>query len=417
MSERDHGGRFDTHIAWLAVVLAFSLPLYRPWVTLASSLIMILWLVGGALRFRAGALRADRLSLSVLLFVALNLLSLIWSDDPRAGIDYLTKYRYLLLVPMIATSLGPAFRRRMVTAFSLAAGFSVILSWSVFSGLVTLRGVSAGNPAPTMSHIDYSVVLALAALLTLNRVLNEELTKGPRLAWAANFALIASGLVINLGRSGQLAFAGGFLALGLHWAGRRSWKTSVAFVAASAVIFTLVWAAAPRLRHRIERARDELQAALVDHRYQSNLGNRVAANLVAAEIVRGRPVLGTGVGGNMAEFRHLLDTEFPDLKPAVYWYPHLHNEYAQVATELGLAGLLSLAWVFWEILRGPYKNREVDGAAIVLATVYLIGFLGDPFLHKQIPLVAFAVFAGLLAQAEKDPSLREGELKVHARAG
>jgi O-antigen ligase len=119
----------------------------------------------------------------------------------------------------------------------------------------------------------------------------------------------------------------------------------------------------------------------------------------------------------MAEFRHLLDTEFPDLKPAVYWYPHLHNEYAQVATELGLAGLLSLAWVFWEILRGPYKNREVDGAAIVLATVYLIGFLGDPFLHKQIPLVAFAVFAGLLAQAEKEPSLREGELKVHARAG
>jgi len=175
MSERDHGGRFDTHIAWLAVVLAFSLPLYRPWVTLSSSLIMILWLVGGALRARAGALRADRLSLSVLLFVALNLLSLIWSDDPRAGFDYLTKYRYLLLVPMIATSVGPAFRRRMVTAFSLAAGFSVVLSWGVFSGVVTLRGVFPGNPAPTMSHIDYSVLVALAALLTLNRILNEEL--------------------------------------------------------------------------------------------------------------------------------------------------------------------------------------------------------------------------------------------------
>jgi len=414
MSERDHGGRFDTHIAWLAVVLAFSLPLYRPWVTMASSLIMILWLVGGALRVRAAALRADRLSLAVLLFVVLNLLSLIWSDDPRAGIDYLTKYRYLLLVPMIATSVGPGFRRRMVTVFSLAAGFSVILSWGVFSGLVTLRGVFPDNPAPTMSHIDYSVVLALAALLTLNRILNEELAKGSRLAWAANFALIASGLLINLGRSGQLAFAGGFLALGLHWSGRRSLKTSVAFVAGSAVIFTLVWAAAPRLRHRIERARDELQAALVDHRYQSNLGNRVAANLVAAEMVRNRPVFGTGVGGNMPEFRRLLDTEFPDLKPAVYWYPHLHSEYAQVATELGLAGLLSLAWIFWEILRGPYRNREVDGAAIVLATVYLISFLGDPFLHKQIPLVAFAVFAGLLAQAEKDPSFRQGELEVHA---
>lgn len=409
MSESDHGGRFDTHIAWLVVVLAFSLPLYRPWVTLASSLIMILWLVGGAMRARATALRADLLSLSVLLFVVLNLLSLIWSDDPRAGIDYLTKYRYLLLVPMIATSVGPAFRRRTVTAFSLAAGFSVILSWGVFSGFLKLRGAFPANPAPTMSHIDYSMVLALAALLTMNRILNEELTKGPRLAWAANFALIVSGLLINLGRSGQLAFAGGFLALGLNWAGRRSLKTTVAFVAGSALIFTLVWAAAPRLKHRIEGARDELRAALVDHRYQSNLGARVGANIVAAEMVRSRPVLGTGVGANMSEFRRLLDTEFPHLKPAIYWYPHLHSQYAQVATELGLAGLLSLAWVFWEILGGPFRNREVDGAAIVLATVYIIGFLGDPFLHKQIPLVAFAVFAGLLAQAEKDPSLRKGE--------
>jgi O-antigen ligase len=260
-----------------------------------------------------------------------------------------------------------------------------------------------------MSHIDYSMVLALAALLTLNRILNTELAMGPRLAWAANFALIVSGLLINLGRSGQLAFAGGFLALGLHWAGRRSLKTTVAFVAGSALIFALVWAAAPRLRHRIEGARDELRAALVDHQYHSNLGTRVGANIVAAEMVRSRPVFGTGVGANMPEFRRLLDTEFPHLKPAIYWFPHLHSQYAQVATELGLAGLLSLAWVFWEILRGPYRSREADGAAIVLATVYIIGFLGDPFLHKQIPLVAFAVFVGLLAHAGKDPSLRNGE--------
>ena len=50
----------DTYIGWLAVVLAASLPLYRPWVTLASTLILLLWLVGRGLRQRVARLRHHR---------------------------------------------------------------------------------------------------------------------------------------------------------------------------------------------------------------------------------------------------------------------------------------------------------------------------------------------------------------------
>ncbi len=399
MIEDDGQGRVElkTYLGWLTVALALSLPLYRPWVSLAATLIMLFWLFGGRLRRRIAPLRSHSLSLAVLLFLALNLLSLLWSSDPGAGIRYLTKYRYLLLIPILASSIGPVFRRRAETAFSLAAAVSVILSYGVFLNLLHLRDAFPSNPAPTMSHIDYSMVLALSSLLILNRVLYQQMGRGRRLAWFGCFVLVASGLLINIGRSGQLAFATGLVALVLHWASGRSPRAAVAAVAGTVLALALVGTMVPRVKARVDEARHELQAAFVEHEYRSNLGERVAAITVAREIFRSRPLLGTGVGGNMPELRRLLDTSFQDLKPAVYWYPHLHNQYAQVATELGLAGLLSLAWIFWALIRGPYRDRGTDGAAIVLASVYLIGFLGDPFLHKQIPLVAFALFAGLIS--------------------
>ena len=91
-----------------------------------------------------------------------------------------------------------------------------------------------------------------------------------------------------------------------------------------------------------------------------------------------------------------------ELKPAIYWYRHLHNQYLQIATELGLAGLAALAWIFWELLRGPYPNRQTHAYAMVLAAVYLLGFLGEPYLHKQVTLVMFSLFAGLFSAEQLD---------------
>jgi hypothetical protein len=61
-----------------------------------------------------------------------------------------------------------------------------------------------------------------------------------------------------------------------------------------------------------------------------------------------------------------------------------------------------LAWIFWELVRGPYRSRGVQASALVIAAVYLASFVGDPFLHKQLPLLTFALFAGLTAGARLD---------------
>jgi O-antigen ligase len=392
----------ESYLGWLAIVLAVALPLYRPWVTLATTLILILWLFSGGLGNRARRLRNHRLTLAVLFFLALNVISLLWTSDLDAGLRYLTKYRYLLLIPMLAGSVRPIFRRHAVTGFELASGASVVLSVGILTGMFRLRDAHPGNPSPTMAHIDYGLLLALAALMILARVLYSDTSAGRRALWTLLAVFTIFGLMVNIGSAGHLAFAGGLVVLLVHWARGRPARIIAGVSAGIAATLILVWFVFPGFHGRVEDARTEIHEAIVDHRYENNLGGRIAAMKVAREVFRQDPLLGTGVGGNIPAFRRALDTRFKELKPAIYWYPHFHNQYAQIASELGIAGLLALAWIFWELIRTPHERRETDAAALILATVYLLGFLGEPFLHKQITLVMFSLFAGLISAEQLD---------------
>ena len=95
-------------LGWLTVALALSLPIYRQWVSLATTAIIVLWIFGGSPAPRIRRLRGHRLTMAVLFFLALNVASLLWTEDPGAGLKYLTKYRYLLLIPMLASVIEPA---------------------------------------------------------------------------------------------------------------------------------------------------------------------------------------------------------------------------------------------------------------------------------------------------------------------
>ena len=63
----------------------------------------------------------------------------------------------------------------------------------------------------------------------------------------------------------------------------------------------------------------------------------------------------------------------------------------------GLVGLALLLGIFVALIRGPHIDGHDRHLAEVLAVIYLVGFLGDPYLRKQLPLVTFATVAGLVS--------------------
>ena len=399
-------------INWLVVVLAFSVPLYRAWVSLAAFLILVLWFFQGDLQRRLAALGRHRLTLAILVFISLNLVSLAWSEDPINGFEYWRKYLYLLLTPAIASSLTPQFVRRSLIAFLTGTALSVLLMPVVILADIHFRHIHPGNPAATMSHLDYSMVLSVAALLVLVCLVYENGSLATRTWWILLFVLIIGGLLVNIGRSGQLAFIGTVVILVPLLLHRRPVWVRVAVMTGIAVTLIVAYLVVTPFHDRVDAAVVELRDVVIEHRIDTNQGKRVAGMEVGLEIVRDHPLFGTGIGGNMPEFRRLLDTEFPQYREAVGWYPHLHNQYLQVATELGLLGLGSLLALFAALFAGRYRHPEIRAAAIALGFAYLIGFMGDPFLHKQLPLVLFALSSGVISSDDEVFWSRSQQLSV-----
>lgn len=386
---------------WLVVVLAFSIPLYRAWVSLATVLILLLWFFQNSLKDRVAELGRHRLTLTILLFLTLNLISLLWSQDPVGGFEYWRKYLYLLLVPAIASSLRPVFAGRALLAFLTGTVVSVAIMPIVIIGDFHIRHIHPGNPAATMSHLDYSLILAVAGVLILVHLAHAPMSWRRRVLWILFFGIVIGGLLLNIGRSGQFAFIASLTVLVPFLLRHRPWVVRVAVLAAAAVTLLAAFLVVSPFQERVENAVVELHDAVVQDRIDTNQGKRVAGMIVGLEIVRSHPILGTGIGGNMPEFRRLLETDYPQFREAVGWYPHLHNQYIQVATELGLLGLLSLLAMIAALLTGHYRNLEFQSAAVAVGWVYLFGFFGDPFLHKQLPLALFALAAGVISSDDK----------------
>ncbi len=386
----------------LVVVLAFSLPLYRAWVSLAAILILILWFFQPDLSARIARLGHHRLTLAVLFFLALNLISLIWSEDPGGGFTYWRKYLYLLLIPAVATSVRPVFARAAFVAYVGATVLAAMMMPLVIFFDIHIRHIHPDNPAASMSHLDFSMILAVAGLLILVHLASDTAERGRgAMAWVVLLGLVIAGLLLNIGRSGQFAFVAtlGFLVPFLLR--RRSWRfrSGILVVVATALI-TAYFVVTP-FHTRMENGVVELHDAVVEGRVDTNQGKRVAGIVVGLEMVKTRPLFGTGIGANMVEFRRLLETDFPQYRDAVSWFPHFHNQYLQVMTELGLVGLASLVGLFAALFTAKYRRPEFQAAAVAVGCVYLFGFLGDPFLHKQLPLVLFALSTGIISSNDE----------------
>ncbi len=223
---------------------------------------------------------------------------------------------------------------------------------------------------------------------------------------------MVGGLLINIGRSGQVAFVGAAVVLAPVILRDRSRSAAAAGLMGAVLVLGAASLAVEPFRARVLGAVRELEAVAVEGRYDTNQGKRVAGAIVALDMVRERPLVGTGVGAAMGRFRELLDERHPELRPFVSWFPHFHNQYLQTVTETGLIGLATLLGMMMVLVLGPHSSGHAEQLGVLLAVSYLLGFLGDPFLHKQLPLVLFATVAGLAAApacCETTPAARSAD--------
>jgi len=381
-------------INYVALAYAFTLPLSRASMSFFTGLLILLWVLDSQFISNVKQAIKNKVVVSLVVFFLLNLISLLWTDDVMATLGYIRRYWYILPVFVLFTSLKKEYIPKLVSAFILGMFVSEVVSYGVYFGIWEMGGATPANPTPFMHHIEYSIFLAFTALILLGRIFNEKRLKYTVL-YIFFFATVSGNLFLTAGRTGQIAFILGLLVLAMLSFKNRLKAFSVAIIL-SVLVLGIAFNLSTTFHDRIIEGKNNLVNVVENQDYCSSWGTRVAVWVVSKDIMLKHPFLGIGTIDNMTEFHALINTKYPHMKCIQGTLMHMHNQYIQIFTQLGLIGLLVFLSIFYAIFRLPLKRGEYKNIKYVYLTILLFAFISEVILHRQFSIVLFTLISGLL---------------------
>lgn len=390
-------------IYYVATLYAFLIPLSRGAIVGVSALLIVLWIFEGRWREKWHKLKSCKIFVALSLFILYNILSLIWTDEVSRALKYISKYWYFLPIFIIYTSFPKEKKHHLLTAFLSGMLISEFLSYGILFEFWELRHGSPENPTPFMNHLDYSIFLALTSITLLIRVLFSNIFR-ERVVLSIFFLTVTGNLFITAGRSGQLAFFAALIVLMFIYFNRSILKSLVIGTAISLLILVLPLSLSDTFKNRVELAKEDIEKVLQGD-YNSSWGNRVGAWEVTGVILKNNYLIGVGNEDNIEELR-VITTEREYLQP-LNWFEHFHNQYLQILTALGVVGLILFLNIFFQLYRVPIEERESNLIKISFLTIFLVGFIAEPFLHKQFPMALFSLFTAYTLLNQRSDEIAE----------
>ncbi|MBI5282034.1 MAG: O-antigen ligase family protein [Candidatus Solibacter usitatus] len=309
------------------------------------------------------------------IFAGWTILSLAFSDSPRAGLPQIRKlYVWAMLFVVLAMFRSLRDVRWLAAAWLAGGTLSALRGLWQFAAKWT-SAAQAGKDfylayvgdriTGFMSHwMTFSGQMMIVLLFGAALLLWGKPQRRLRWALIACLPVIALALVLAFTRGVWIAAAAG--GIYLLW----SWKRwTVALLPAAAL---LAFAAGPAgLRQRL--------VSLVRPHGQtdSNL-HRVYTLRTGIEMIKAHPLLGLGPERVGPHFSQYVPPDLPKALPEGY-YGHLHNIYVHFAAERGLPAMLALVWFLLMNLRdwlAALRAGAGDGAwALHAGVAVLIGIL------------------------------------------
>ena len=158
---------------FLLISLAFLFPLTVSGGTIVSIAILIIWLVSGDYRSKLDQVLSNKVSRACLVFFALHIIGLLWTEELEWGLHITKKMWYLtLLLPILLTITRKEYRQKYIAAFLLAMTISELCSYLIWFELISpFKKATVGNPTPFVDHISYNPFLTNvidSSLISLN---------------------------------------------------------------------------------------------------------------------------------------------------------------------------------------------------------------------------------------------------------
>lgn len=384
----------NKYINYIAIGYAFFLPLSRAGISLFTVLLILLWILEGNFKEKYKLLSKNRVIIAITAFIIFNFISLFWSEDLGKAFEYGKKYWYFLPIFVLFTSMKKEYLSKALGVFILGMFISEVIAYGVFFEMWQFKHATPDNPSPFMHHIEYSVFLSFTALILLSRIFNEENIRY-KLFYTFFFITVSGNLFLTAGRTGQFAFIVGLFVLTIL-----SFKSKLKAVVITIVLSVFIMGTAFNLsttfHDRIIIGKNNLVDTIEKENYCTSWGGRVGAWIISKDIIAKDPVLGIGNADNMKEFHHLIDTKYPEMKCMHESFMHVHNQYLQIWTGLGIVGLIIFLLIFYHLYQTKIEDRELSNIRYIYIFILLFAFIPEVLLHRQFSMALFALVVGLL---------------------
>lgn len=385
-----------------ALLFAFALPLSRAAVSFFIIWFVVLFLIRNDYKSAWEQIRTNRAFLAMGLFIAFLFVSLFWSADTREALHQIRLYGYWIIIPILAVTLKREWLPNIITAFLGGMFVSEIIAYGIYFGFWSINGRTPDYPSPFMSHIHYSVFLAVTAAILLSRLLLERYTWRSKLPMALFFLTSAGNLFLSTGRTGQLAFfAAMAIAIILHY--RLSLRSLVIYAALGSTLFVGAYSSVDLFENRTDKALQDIEK-LENGDFDTSWGLRAAFWIVTYDIVRKHPLIGVGIGDYKRAAAEALEANphgFSDETIAWCQNTHFHNQYLMILAQVGLIGFALMLWLLLTLFRLKIDDHELKAFSILGLSVFVIACIAEPLWILQFPIILFVFIAGISLAAGK----------------
>ena len=394
--------RAETCARACAIALGFSIPISVALDNVLLALILASWIASGGYREKLDLALHNQVAVAAFALFCLFAAGLIHSSgSPGDGLSTLGKYLDLAFVPIFVSLFRDERMRHYAwLAFAFALALTLILSCLTWAGVITNHWLVIGDRADAAvfkKYLTQSVMMAFGAFL-FAQLARAALSARHRYGWSA----LATFAVVNVawmsqGRTGQLIL----IALVLYFVHSVwRWRGTLGAAASIAVVIGALAMGNTGTGNRFSQAYDEWKNWQPEQAAQTSIGLRLEFYRNSLELVREHALFGTGTGSFPKVYAdHVVGT-------AMAATANPHNEYLNIAVQLGVVGLLMMLFVFYSEgrLAAALPTAHERHLAYGLVITFVIGCLFNSMLMDHTEGLLFAWASGLLFAGLKSPA-------------
>ncbi|HEX5670637.1 MAG TPA: O-antigen ligase family protein [Sulfuricurvum sp.] len=396
-----------------ALLFALTLTLSRAAVSFFIIWFILLFLFQGHYRTTWILIRKNRALQAMGAFLAFLFASILWSDDTHEALNQIRLYSYWIIIPILAVSLKKEWLPNIITAFLAGMLVSEILTYGIFFDFWSINGHTSDDPSPFMTRIHYSIFLATAAIILLNRLLSNRYSYSVKIPLLVFFITTAINLFISNGRTGQLAFLVAIaVTVIIHY--RLTLKSLFLFAVLTTTLFVGAYTAIPHFQKRIDSAITDTKM-LQQGNFDTSWGLRAAFWIVTKDILIEHPLTGIGIGDYKHAAADAVIKNHHNFSPrTIAWCSdmHYHNQYLMILAQSGVIGFFLMLWLLVELFRLKIADRELKEFSVLGLSIFIVGFIAEPLWMLQFPIILFVFIVSISLAASFQVSAASKENNV-----